>query len=70
MKFDWRYALDKILIFLTSTKNLVIVAGVLLSLFGLELTTEVQAYVISGAAIVLSVLKLLDSILDKTEAPV
>ena len=58
------------LIFLTSTKNLVIVAGVLLSMFGLELTPEVQAYVISGAAIVLSVLKLLDSILDKTEAPV
>jgi len=57
MKFDWKYMLDKILIYLTSTKNLTILAGVLYSVFGLSLSPEVQALIVAGAVALASVLK-------------
>ena len=57
MKFDWKYALDKLLIYLTSTKNLTILAGVLYSVFGLELSPQVQALVVAIAVALASILK-------------
>ena len=57
MKFDWKYALDKILIYLTSTKNLTILAGVLFSVFGLELSPDVQGFIVALAVALASVLK-------------
>jgi len=69
MEFNWRYALDKLLIGLTSVKTLSVVAGALFAIFGFELTPLVQAYVAAGAGIAVAVLKLLDSILDGTEPP-
>ena len=69
MYFDWRYALDKLLILLTSSKTLSVLAGALLAIFGFDLSPEIQAYIAAGAGIVIAALKLLDSILDKTSPP-
>ena len=57
MRFDWKYALDKLLIYLTSTKNLTILAGALYAIFGLELSPELQALVVAVAGALMSVLK-------------
>jgi len=57
MKFNWRYALDKILIYLTSTKNLTILAGVLYSLLELELSPDVQVMIVAIATALASILK-------------
>ncbi len=52
LKFDWQYAGFKILVFLTSTTNLAILAGACTAIFGFELSEQVQAtvVVIAGAA--------------------
>lgn len=60
---------DKLLIMLTSTKTLAVIASTLLAVFGLELSPDVQGYIISGAGILIAAFKLLDSILDKTSPP-
>ncbi len=70
MKFNWRYAVNKLLALLTSRKTVAIVASTLFAVFGFELTDLVQAYIVSGAGLAISVLILLDSILDKTPPPI
>ena len=57
MFFDWKYALSKLLIFLTSTKNLALTAGVLFAMFGLELSPEIEAAIVAGALFLAAVLK-------------
>ena len=69
MEFNWKYALDKILIFLTSAKSVAILAAACLALFGFELPPEVQVYIIQGAGIALALFKFLDSVFDKTAKP-
>ena len=70
MTFNWRYAINKTLIMLTSGKTLSIIASASLAVFGFDLPVEIQAYIISGAGILISAFKLLDSVLDKTAPPV
>ena len=55
--FDWRYALSKLLIFLTSTKNLILTAGVLFALFGAELTPQAEGIIVAGATLAAALLK-------------
>ena len=56
IKFNWQYALFKLLVFLTSTTNLAIVAGACTAVFGFELSEQVQATVIAVAGAVMAVL--------------
>jgi len=69
MKFNWRYAANKLLALLTSRKTVAIAASTLFAVFGFELPELTQAYIVSGAGIMLSALVLLDSILDNTPPP-
>ena len=69
MMFNWKYALDKLLIFLTSTTNIALAAGALLAVFGIELSPEVQAFIVEGAVIAMALFKLLDKVFDKTPKP-
>jgi len=69
MKFNWRYAANKMLTFSTSRKTVAVVASTLFAVFGFKLPKLTQAYIVSGAGIALSVLVLLDSILDNTPPP-
>jgi len=55
-KFDWKYAGFKLLVFLTSTTNLAIVAGVCTALFGFALSEQVQATIIVLAGAAMAVL--------------
>ena len=57
MKFEWRYALDKLLIFLTSTKNIALATGALYAIFGFELPAEYTAPIVAGALFFMAVLK-------------
>ena len=62
--FDWRYAVDKLLVFLTSTKNLAVVAGAVFAIFGLELSVEVQGFIAIGSGVIIAVLKLVDDVIE------
>ena len=58
MKFDWKYALDKLLIFLTSTKNLALAAGILFALFGMEDLAPIwEATIVAGGVFLAAFLK-------------
>ena len=55
--FNLKFALSKLLIFLTSTKNLVLTAGVLFAVFSMELTPEIEAVIVGGATFLAAILK-------------
>ncbi len=56
LQFNWKYAGTKLLIFLTSTTNLAIVAGACTAIFGFELSEQVQATVVLVAGAAMGVL--------------
>ena len=68
-KFDWRYAVDKLLIMLTSGKTFAVLVPAIVALTGFELPELLQLQIMFGSGIVISILKLMDSVLDKTPPP-
>ena len=64
MKFNFWYALEKLLIFLTSTKSLATFVGWFYAVTQLNITPEWQAVITLVAAFGLALWKMLDSIFD------
>ncbi len=57
MTFDWKYALSKLLIFLTSTKNIVLAAGVVFATLNLDLSPTTEGIIVAGAVFLAAILK-------------
>ena len=58
MQFDWKYALDKLLMFITSTKNLALTAGILFAVFGVEELAPIwEATIVAGGVFLAAFLK-------------
>ena len=57
LKFDWKYALDKLLIFLTSTKNIAIVSGYLVAVLGVGIPEQWQGVAALFAGAIMAGLK-------------
>jgi len=61
MKFNWKYAFDKLLIFLTSTKNIAIVSGALVAMFGFDIPSQWQGVIAMAAGVIMAALKAYES---------